>query len=948
MSASGVRAEALQARIDLLGGDIRDATLKVFDCGDKVTNLGTTITNLLISGGQQALVDELRAERIKAEAQQEKAEEQQAKLEAERTEAKAELAKLEGAGTKQRQTRGFSKEQAAHLEGSLYGVLNAGVVCGVAFFIQPNRALTVKHNIPGCCVGSSLQLVREHVTVKVHVVSFDEKYDYAVLVPDDPNFTSLYLTIAAVPPLYENPECTLLTWFVGMGNELQDLNFAASFTMHHEVRLLKMSPHRVVFNAFTFDGDSGGALILSETFQSLPNNSRVPWCWSKVIKAAQLSSVEQQLADLKADKDKQLADKDKQVAGLEKDKDDLRTSFAVLKAEQLAFQSKSEAVNAMRPMVECYAQLLFPGLPTTTDQVAKLVKLCLNNGQLSPDASQVLMTLEGRQNAGVLKDMKDFYHELSKSAHHPALVTSGFTCGGPMPLRAAAGVVLFTAQKELLSRGGAHARFANLLVNYCDEQGTVQKSSRAGPLFKFTRFTTPSPFVRRAGKTSYSPLPYGCTVRRLCTSLQQKQASHAFPEKMERGATLQQFQSMTGAEDEFAISFLEAANWSLDTAVDLWFGGNGPPAAPAPAPRPAEKVDTGYYSVDEDEDDEGEEMIQNTDEDEAVIRSLMESAQDDEGGGPMSISAVEARLKQLATTGDSQLLQQQQPPQQPSMFAPPRWLMFPGGFEEARLKAKQAGKWLLVNIQEEREFQSLVLNRDLWSDDVCQSLVKENFLFWQTQRSSSEAQRFITLYNPAGPFPVCVVIDPRTGEQVITLKLKRQDSDLRQAFMEQITTFCDARGMPTTSTPVPKQVPSPVAPPPSSAVLSSSTASSAVGAPPSPVPLAAARTLGGESAPPVAVSSTVVLESEPALGDANSTAICFKFPNNKRVTRRFSKTAKIGELFVYIQQCQQEHCQGQRFDLVAAGPPSVALTEVEATLLDKNLCGSVIMVRLRD
>ncbi|KAH9261654.1 hypothetical protein BASA81_000310 [Batrachochytrium salamandrivorans] len=466
---------------------------------------------------------------------------------------------------------------------------------------------------------------------------------------------------------------------------------------------------------------------------------------------------------------------------------------------------------------------------------------------------------------------------------------------------------------------------------------------------------------------------------------------------MERGATLQQFQSMTGAEDEFAISFLEAANWSLDTAVDLWFGGNGPPAAPAPAPRPAEKVDTGYYSVDEDEDDEGEEMIQNTDEDEAVIRSLMESAQvdratakaiyqaggggdnnqketagggirapilqkrarlfdmggddndeDDEGGGPMSISAVEARLKQLATTGDSQLLQQQQPPQQPSMFAPPRWLMFPGGFEEARLKAKQAGKWLLVNIQEEREFQSLVLNRDLWSDDVCQSLVKENFLFWQTQRSSSEAQRFITLYNPAGPFPVCVVIDPRTGEQVITLKLKRQDSDLRQAFMEQITTFCDARGMPTTSTPVPKQVPSPVAPPPSSAVLSSSTASSAVGAPPSPVPLAAARTLGGESAPPVAVSSTVVLESEPALGDANSTAICFKFPNNKRVTRRFSKTAKIGELFVYIQQCQQEHCQGQRFDLVAAGPPSVALTEVEATLLDKNLCGSVIMVRLRD
>ncbi|KAH9249661.1 hypothetical protein BASA81_012630 [Batrachochytrium salamandrivorans] len=134
----------------------------------------------------------------------------------------------------------------------------------------------------------------------------------------------------------------------------------------------------------------------------------------------------------------------------------------------------------MRPMVECYAQLLFPGVAaTTTDQVAKLVRLCLNNGQLTPDASQVLMTLEGRQNAGVLKDMKDFYHELSKSAHHAALVTSGFTCGGPMPLRAAAGVVLFMAQKELL-RKRVHPVPANYLINYCDEQGTVQKQFQGG------------------------------------------------------------------------------------------------------------------------------------------------------------------------------------------------------------------------------------------------------------------------------------------------------------------------------------------------------------------------------------------------------------------------------------------------------------------------------------
>ncbi|KAH9258339.1 hypothetical protein BASA81_003388 [Batrachochytrium salamandrivorans] len=66
--------------------------------------------------------------------------------------------------------------------------------------------------------------------------------------------------------------------------------------------------------------------------------------------------------------------------------------------------------------------------------------------------------------------------------------------------RAAAGVVLFTAQKELLSRGGAHARFANLLVNYCDEQGTVQKQFQGGALFKFTRFT--NTLLRQASRSA--------------------------------------------------------------------------------------------------------------------------------------------------------------------------------------------------------------------------------------------------------------------------------------------------------------------------------------------------------------------------------------------------------------------------------------------------------------
>ncbi|KAH9261658.1 hypothetical protein BASA81_000314 [Batrachochytrium salamandrivorans] len=78
--AQGARAQALQQEITTLRGKITAASDKVFDCGDKVTYLGTLITNLLISGGQQALVDELRAERVRAENQQNEAKAQQAEL----------------------------------------------------------------------------------------------------------------------------------------------------------------------------------------------------------------------------------------------------------------------------------------------------------------------------------------------------------------------------------------------------------------------------------------------------------------------------------------------------------------------------------------------------------------------------------------------------------------------------------------------------------------------------------------------------------------------------------------------------------------------------------------------------------------------------------------------------------------------------------------------------
>ena len=78
-------------------------------------------------------------------------------------------------------------------------------------------------------------------------------------------------------------------------------------------------------------------------------------------------------------------------------------------------------------------------------------------------------------------------------------------------------------------------------------------------------------------------------------------------------------------------------------------------------------------------------------------------------------------------------------PQEPAnltdMFSPPTHLIHrAGGFQGARAMAKDSKRWLLVNIQSNGEFASHALNRDVWRDELVESLVGEGFIFWQQVR----------------------------------------------------------------------------------------------------------------------------------------------------------------------------------------------------------------------
>jgi hypothetical protein len=101
------------------------------------------------------------------------------------------------------------------------------------------------------------------------------------------------------------------------------------------------------------------------------------------------------------------------------------------------------------------------------------------------------------------------------------------------------------------------------------------------------------------------------------------------------------------------------------------------------------------------------------------------------------------------------------------LFKPPIDLMFKGDWQSARDGAESAKKWLIVNIQDSREFACQLLNRDVWSSEAVKTILREHFIFWQQYKESDDAQRYMTFY-PVNSWPHISVVDPRTGEQIVT------------------------------------------------------------------------------------------------------------------------------------------------------------------------------------
>ncbi|GAX84234.1 hypothetical protein CEUSTIGMA_g11657.t1 [Chlamydomonas eustigma] len=235
---------------------------------------------------------------------------------------------------------------------------------------------------------------------------------------------------------------------------------------------------------------------------------------------------------------------------------------------------------------------------------------------------------------------------------------------------------------------------------------------------------------------------------------------------VDESETLSNFLAITGGDEAQGLSLLQACDWRLQDAVDLFFASNEAPGPQGSAPMPS-KVGKMPLPLDE-------EGVR------APLPTKVERLYDPQHGHASSMpyrvalqqskdtqhvdvfrefkSASPLHGGELGGAGSSNSLS--------LLFKPPEELLFGGTFDLAKMRARQDGKWLLLNIQSSSEFDSHRLNRDTWSHESLKEMIKGMFLFVQRDNRTPEGQSLCTMYN-VFDLPSILLVDPVTGAKIL-------------------------------------------------------------------------------------------------------------------------------------------------------------------------------------
>ncbi|XP_050375421.1 plant UBX domain-containing protein 7 [Argentina anserina] len=239
---------------------------------------------------------------------------------------------------------------------------------------------------------------------------------------------------------------------------------------------------------------------------------------------------------------------------------------------------------------------------------------------------------------------------------------------------------------------------------------------------------------------------------------------------------------------ETARRFLNATNWNLEEALQLFYVGNeAGSVAPPPQPElPAENASNlaeQNSGVKENAAQFGEDEVRAP---MPVIRDVLYDDAALYGAGLLSSTSPMTRLpvnesgvvafrnfnEELKHAGVWESNEEgatsatdSSRDNLASLYRPPIQLLFQGTFEKAKSAASVQDKWLMVNLQSNSEFSSHMLNRDTWANEAVSQTILTNFIFWQAYDDTTEGRKVCTYYKLES-MPVVLIIDPITGQKM--------------------------------------------------------------------------------------------------------------------------------------------------------------------------------------
>lgn len=450
------------------------------------------------------------------------------------------------------------------------------------------------------------------------------------------------------------------------------------------------------------------------------------------------------------------------------------------------------------------------------------------------------------------------------------------------------------------------------------------------------------------------------------------------------------FMTVTGADTAIATQYLTVSNWEVAKAVNLYMENGGSSLAGASG-----SMDTNHTSVQNPPPPirstrtaaaapSSSSMNPNTSHDEQLARQLASSMEDDDVRAPdpsrkqrlmddddddLSYSRIGLRrritgaeekddidainatfMEDRGGFGEEGLTSRSS---LTSMFRPPLRLLYRGTFSSAMKAAKEQGKWLLVNIQDETVFTSHMLNRDTWSDDIVQNVVESGFVFWQNYWSNEPTRKYISLYPlQREELPHIAIIDPRSGQRLAqwTGFLSPQD------LTEKLSDFCDQHPIPeghaSTAAPTPAEQQHHNPFPSGEGISEDAQLAAAIaasleensGASNEVINVDESEEGKDETHEEEEETKEEELDPEPAAGTAGVTRIQIRAPDGKRLIRRFLKTEPVSHIWTFIRQ-EIPESRRANFEVRTAIPPANIDYSTETTIEEAKLANASLLIQ---